>query len=300
MIYTVTFNPALDYVLQISELKKGERHFSENEEIVWGGKGINVSTVLHELDVDSIAFGFVAGFTGIALEKGLSEMGIKNDFVHLEKGLTRINVKIKAQEETDIDNYGPEIKEASLNELYKKLEMLNDGDVLILAGSVPKSLPRNIYEEIMKRVLDREIRIIVDATGELLLTVLKYHPFLIKPNNFELSEVIGRELKTTEELIDGARELQKRGATNVLVSMAGDGALLLDEKGEVHKINAPTGQLVNSIGAGDSMVAGFTAGYISTGDYDYALKLGTACGSATAFSVGLATKSKIEEIYNSL
>lgn len=300
MIYTVTFNPALDYVLQIKELKKGERHFSENEEIVWGGKGINVSTVLHELDVESVAFGFVAGFTGIALEKGLSEMGIKNDFVHLEKGLTRINVKIKAQEETDIDNYGPEINEASLEKLYKKLEMLSDGDVLILAGSVPKSLPRNIYEEITKRVLDKKIRIIVDATGELLLTVLKYKPFLIKPNNFELSEVIGKELETPDELIQGAKELQKLGAKNVLVSMAEDGALLVDEKGEVHTINAPKGQLVNSIGAGDSMVAGFTAGYISTGDYDYALKLGTACGSATAFSVGLATKSKIEEIYNSL
>jgi len=300
MIYTVTFNPALDYVMQISKLIPGERHFSENEFVVWGGKGINVSTVLKELDLDSVALGFVAGFTGNALENGLAQLGIKTDFIHLKKGLTRINVKIKAQEETDIDNYGPEIDEESLSKLYKRLEMLQDGDTLILAGSVPKSLPDNIYEEIIKKVCHKDIRIIVDATGNLLLSVLKYRPFLIKPNNFELSEVIGKELKTPEELADGARKLQSLGARNVLVSMAEKGALLIDEKGEEHYIKAPKGQLVNSIGAGDSMVAGFTAGYQQTGDYGYALKLGTACGSATAFSVGLAEKSKISEIFNSL
>lgn len=300
MIFTVTFNPALDYVMQISELKPGQRHFSENEYVVWGGKGINVSTVLNELGIESVALGFVAGFTGNALENGLAELGIKTDFVHLKKGLTRINVKIKAQEETDIDNYGPEIDDASLQQLYKKLEILSNGDTLILAGSVPKALPDNIYEEIIKKVCYKNIRIIVDATGELLLSVLKYKPFLVKPNNFELSEVIGKKLETPEELAQGARKLQQLGAVNVLVSMAGDGALLIDENGKEHRIDAPKGQLVNSIGAGDSMVAGFTAGYQQSGDYDYALKLGTACGSATAFSVGLAEKFKIEDIFNNL
>lgn len=300
MIYTVTLNPALDYVLHISNLKAGEVHHSTDEEIFWGGKGINVSTVLNELGTDSVALGFIAGFTGEALENGLKQMGIKTDFIRLNKGLTRINVKIKAQEETDIDNYGPEIDNTSLELLYEQLQQLTENDVLILAGSVPKSLPRNIYEEIMKRVSNKKIPVIVDATGDTLLTALKYKPFLIKPNNFELSDVIGRELKTSEELADGARKLKELGAVNVLVSMAGEGALLIDGQGREHRISAPKGKVLNSVGAGDSMVAGFVAGYFSTGDYSYALKLGTACGSATAFSLGLADRFKIEKILNSI
>lgn len=299
MVYTVTFNPAIDYVVHTGEMKLGAVNRSAAEEMYFGGKGINVSIVLNELGVRSKALGFTAGFTGEAIEKGLADMGIDADFVRLPKGNSRINVKIKSAEETELNGQGPDIDDASLDALFEKLDKLSDGDTLILAGSIPSSLPSDIYERIMQRLSGRNIRMVVDATKELLLNVLKYKPFLIKPNNHELGEMFGVELKTIEEIEEYARRLQEMGAVNVLISMAGDGALLVDENGQTHKKGVCKGEVRNSVGAGDSMVAGFVAGSID-GDYEYALKLGTAAGGATAFSDGLATKEKIAELLRTL
>lgn len=300
MIYTVTFNPALDYVVHLPELKIEAVNRNQSEEVQFGGKGINVSTVLTNLGYETVALGFVSGFTGYGLENGLQQMGVKTDFVHLSEGLTRINVKIKAGKETEINGIGPRIPAAALQELYDKLDGLNADDVLVLAGSIPASLPDDIYETIMARLADKQIRIVVDATRDLLVNVLKYHPFLIKPNNHELGEIFETELHTQDEIIACAKQLQQRGARNVLVSMAGDGALLLDETGRCHRIGVPKGIVKNSVGAGDSMVAGFVAGYLDTGDYGQALKLGTAAGSASAFSIGLATRPQVEQLLREL
>ena len=282
MIYTVTFNPAIDYVVRLdAPLEVGEVNRAKGEDCVLGGKGINVSGVLAQLGCESVALGFVAGETGAWLERGLAAQGLKTDFVHLEQGMTRINVKIKAGQETELNGAGPDIPESAMQELEKKLDSLNEDDILILAGSIPASLSQDTYERLLAR---------------LLVNVLQYHPFLIKPNNHELGEIVGRVLTTDEEIIAAARTLQQKGARNVLVSMAGDGALLVDENGEVHSIGCPKGKVVNSVGAGDSMVAGFVAGWMQTRSYSFALRLGTACGSATAFSLGLATKEKIDEL----
>lgn len=299
MIYTVTFNPAIDYVVHTGEMKLGKTNRSEREEIYFGGKGINVSVVLRELGIESKALGFTAGFTGEAIENGLSDMGINTDFVRLEKGNSRINVKIKAREETELNGQGPVIDDKAIEALFEKLDTLSDGDTLILAGSIPSSLPSDIYEKMLERLSHIKIRIIVDATKDLLLNVLKYKPFLIKPNNHELGEIFGVELDTDESIEKYARKLQDMGAVNVLISMAGDGAMLIDENGETHRCGVCKGRVKNSVGAGDSMVAGFTAG-IQNGDYKYALKLGTAAGGATAFSDGLATKEKIMELLETL
>lgn len=299
MIYTVTFNPAIDYVVHTGEMKLGKTNRSEREEIYFGGKGINVSVVLRELGIESKALGFTAGFTGEAIENGLSDMGINTDFVRLEKGNSRINVKIKAREETELNGQGPVIDDKAIEALFEKLDTLSDGDTLILAGSIPSSLPSDIYEKMLERLSHIKIRIIVDATKDLLLNVLKYKPFLIKPNNHELGEIFGVELDTDESIEKYARKLQDMGAVNVLISMAGDGAMLIDENGETHRYGVCKGRVKNSVGAGDSMVAGFTAG-IQNGDYKYALKLGTAAGGATAFSDGLATKEKIMELLETL
>ena len=299
MVYTVTFNPAIDYVVHPKEMKMGEVNRSEKEEMYLGGKGINVSIVLKELGVKSIALGFTAGFTGEAIEKGLAEMGIEADFVRLEKGLSRINVKIKSAEETELNSAGPHIDEKALSALFEKLDQISHGDTLILAGSIPSSLPSDIYEKILERLSHKKIRVIVDATRDLLLNVLKYKPFLIKPNNHELGEMFGIQLETDEEIEKYARRLKEMGAVNVLVSMAGDGAMLIDEQGIAHRCGVCKGTVKNSVGAGDSMVAGFTAG-ILTGDYEYALKLGTAAGGATAFSEGLASRERIEELMKTL
>lgn len=297
MIYTVTFNPAIDYVVRLdTPLEVGEVNRASGEDCVLGGKGINVSGVLAELGSKSVALGFVAGETGAWLERGLAAQGIDTDFIHLEKGMTRINVKIKAGQETELNGAGPEIPESAMEALEQKLDGLKEDDVLILAGSIPASLPQTTYERILARLDGRGIRIVVDATRDLLVNVLQYHPFLIKPNNHELGEIVGSVLRTDEEIIAAARTLQEKGARNVLVSMAGDGALLLDEKGAVHRIGTPKGKVVNSVGAGDSMVAGFVAGYLQTDRYDFALRLGTACGSATAFSLGLAKRNEIETL----
>lgn len=300
MIYTVTFNPAIDYVVHADDMQVGAVNRSRQEEVYFGGKGINVSVVLHELGLASKALGFVAGFTGETIEQGLRADGIETDFIHLEKGFSRINVKIKSGEETELNGQGPEIPEDKLRQLFDQLEQVQDGDTIILAGSIPASLPADVYEQILRHLSGKQVRAVVDATRDLLVNVLKYKPFLIKPNNFELGEIFGVPLKDdVDEIVRYAGKLQEMGARNVLVSMAGDGAVLLDENGGVHACGVCKGTVKNSVGAGDSMVAGFVAG-CETGDYDYALKLGTATGGATAFSEGLAKKELIAELLQQL
>ena len=302
MIYTVTFNPAIDYVVRLDrELKVGDVNRARGEDCVLGGKGINVSGVLAELGCESVALGFVAGETGAWLERGLAAQGLKTDFVHLEHGMTRINVKIKAEKETELNGAGPDIPEGAMQALETKLDRLQKDDILILAGSIPASLAQTTYERLLARLEGRGVRAVVDATRDLLVNVLRYRPFLIKPNNHELSEIVGIKLTNDNEVVTAAKMLQEKGARNVLVSMAGDGALLLDEQGGVHRIGCPKGTVVNSVGAGDSMVAGFVAGYQqSGGNYDTALRLGTACGSATAFSLGLAMRQDIEKLLKTI
>ena len=308
MIYTVTFNPAIDYVVHPASLTLGEVNRSSAEEIYFGGKGINVSAVLKELGFQSKALGFTAGFTGDAIEKGVAEMGINADFVRLKTGISRINIKINSAEETEINCQGPDIDSDALDALFAKLDKIGAGDLLVLAGSIPKSLPADIYERILAQLSGRGARYAVDATGELLLNVLKYEPFLVKPNNFELGELFGVKLKGLADIEKYARKLHEMGAKNVLVSMAGDGALLVDEYGRTHSCGVCKGKVINSVGAGDSMVAGFIAGVLSqaecgdlqTIDYAHALKLGTAAGGATAFSEGLAKRNTIDELFETL
>ena len=301
MIYTVTFNPAIDYVVRLdAPLEVGEVNRARGEDCVLGGKGVNVSGVLAELGCKSVALGFVAGETGAWLERGLAKQGIATDLIHLPEGMTRINVKIKAGQETELNGAGPNIPESAMQQLEAKLDALQEGDILILAGSIPASLAQDTYERLLARLQGKGVRAVVDATRDLLVNVLKYRPFLVKPNNHELGEIVGRRLTTDAEIVAAAAVLQSKGARNVLVSMAGDGALLLDEKGCTHRIGCPKGQVVNSVGAGDSMVAGFVAGYLQSGDYNAALRLGTACGSATAFSLGLARKADIDALLKEL
>ena len=292
MIYTVTFNPALDYVVRVENLKLGEVNRSNAEAVFYGGKGINVSTVLKNIGVDSVALGFVAGFTGREIENGVKALGVDTDFITLDKGMSRINVKLKAEEETEINGQGPDIPEADIEKLFAQLDKLTAGDCLVLAGTIPSSLPSDIYETIMSRLMDKDIEIVVDATRDLLLNVLKYHPFLIKPNNHELGEMFGVELKTDEEITEYAMKLLDMGAKNVLISMAGDGAILVTESREVFRMGVPKGKVVNSVGAGDSMVAGFLHGYLQTGDYKMAFLEGLCAGSASAFSEGFGTKEQ--------
>lgn len=295
MVYTVTFNPAIDYVVHTDELQLDCVNRSHSEEVYFGGKGINVSIVLSELDIRSKALGFVAGFTGKAIERGVQDKGVETDFIHLPEGFSRINVKIKSEKETELNGQGPKISGEAIELLYEKLDKLKDGDTLVLAGSIPNTLPSDIYEKILVRLSNKKIKAVVDATNQLLMNVLKYKPFLVKPNKFELGEMFGFELKTQDEIIEYAKKLKDMGAINVLISMAGDGAVLVDEYGNVHTCNACKGQVKNSVGAGDSMVAGFIAG-AESGDYEYALKLGTAAGGATAFSNGLAEREKIHKL----
>ena len=299
MIYTVTFNPAIDYIVHTGTMQVGQVNRSQGEELYFGGKGINVSFVLHELGLPSKALGFVAGFTGAAIEAGIQEQGIATDFVHLNSGFSRINVKIKSGEETELNGQGPNISEAAVAELFEKLNQLQDGDILILAGSIPNTMPADSYEKILAHLSDKKIKVVVDATKDLLLKVLPYHPFLIKPNNHELGELFGVTLHSIEEIAIYAKKLQEMGAQNVLISMAGDGALLIDETGKQHVCGVCKGTVKNSVGAGDSMVAGFVAGSMH-GDYEAALKLGTAAGGATAFSEGLAQRAEIERLLQQL
>ena len=299
MIYTVTLNPALDYVVRVGALRAGEVNRAQSEEVFCGGKGINVSCVLRNLGVDSVALGFAAGFTGRELERGLIRRGIRTDFVWLEEGVTRINVKIKGEEETEINGRGPDIPQAAMDALLAKLDRLADGDVLVLAGSIPGTLPDDVYQRILERIDGRGVLTVVDAAGELLRGALGFRPFLVKPNHVELGELFGRALHTDEEILSCARELQRDGARNVLVSRGGAGSLMLDETGGCERLGALKGQVRNSVGAGDSMVAGFLAGWLKSGDYAAAHRLGAAAGSATAFSDGLATREEIERLIDS-
>ena len=293
MIYTVTFNPSIDYIVRLEQFTPGEINRVNYEQILPGGKGINVSIVLKNLGHDSTALGFLAGFTGVAMQQMLHSFGVTDDFVRLDEGFSRINVKIKAADETEINGQGPVITEEAQRALFAKLDRLESGDTLVLAGSIPNTLPDDIYERIMEHLEGRGIRIVVDATKNLLRRVLKYRPFLIKPNNHELGEMFGIELKTDDDIIFHAKKLQEEGATNVLISMAGDGAILLTSEGVFYRSAAPKGTLVNSVGAGDSMVAGFLAGVMeSDGDYERAFYMGVATGSASAFSENLATREE--------
>lgn len=297
MIYTVTFNPAIDCVIGLDNLKNGAVNRADRQDIFVGGKGINVSLVLNQLGTKSVAIGFSAGFTGAAIEDGVRAQGVETDFIRLENGYSRINIKVKTDSETELNGPGPEIDDEAFEKLISKLNRLGANDVLVLAGSVPSSLPRDVYRRIISQLNGKGIKFVVDAAGDLLMNVLQYKPFLIKPNNIELGEIFNKTLKSQDDVISCAKQLQKKGAINVLVSMAENGAVLLDENKQVHRIDAPKGKAVNSVGAGDSMVAGFLAGYLKTGDYGYALKLGTAAGSATAFSADLAKRDEIEKIF---
>lgn len=300
MIYTITFNPALDYIVRVNNLKIGEVNRTDFEEIYPGGKGINVSIVLNNLGIENIALGYIAGFTGDEIEKRVKSLGCKTDFIKLENGMSRINIKLKSKKESEINGQGPDIKDNNLIELYEKLDYLREGDILVLAGSIPNTLPENIYESIMERLYSKGIKFIVDATGDLLLRVLKYKPFLIKPNHHELGELFNTKLNNEEEIIKYAKKLKDMGARNVLISMAGDGAIFINENGEVKKSDVPKGKLINSVGAGDSMVAGFIAGYLNSNSLDEAFKMGVATGSASAFSEGLAIKEKVYELLKQL
>lgn len=293
MIYTVTFNPSLDYVIQVDKLVPGEINRTTHEAVYPGGKGNNVSVILSNLGHSSKALGFTAGFTGEALENMLKEFGCDTAFIRLPEGSTRINVKINAGEETEINGQGPVITEEAQQALFEQLDALKKEDILVLAGSIPNTLPSDIYERILEHLQGRGIHFVVDATKDLLLKVLKYHPFLIKPNNHELGEMFGVTLKTRDEIVAYAKKLQKMGAENVLVSMAGDGAILLTEEGVIYEAKPPKGKVLNSVGAGDSMVAGFLTGYLNTGDYEKAFRLGVVTGSATTFQYWLATKEDI-------
>lgn len=300
MIYTVTFNPSVDYIMTAETVAKSNVNRSTSEKISVGGKGINVSLMLETLGIKSVALGFISGFTGEYINDQLKDKGINTDFINLDNGFTRINVKLKSENITEINGKGPDIPQNMLQNLYGKLDKLISGDTLILAGSIPPSLPENIYEQILSRLYGRNIRFIVDATGKLLINVLKYKPFLIKPNHYELGEIFNKELSNTDDIIFYAKKLKEMGAVNVLISMSEKGSVLVDENSNVHIQKSAQGRLVNSVGSGDSMVAGFTAGYLKTNDYNYALKLGTACGGATAFSDFLGNKENIDKILNTL
>lgn len=298
MVYTVTLNPALDYVMKLKALRTDDINRTDGEEIYYGGKGINVSVILTQLGIPNTALGFLGGFTGKKLEEMLKNDNISCDFNYLKNGDTRINVKIRADKEIDLNACGPEITKEDMQSFLRKLDGIKSGDYLILAGSIPNTLPDDIYEQILERVGDRNINCVVDATGDLLKNVLKYRPFLIKPNHHELGDLFSVQIKSDDDIVKYSKKLQEMGAKNVLVSMAKDGAMLTDENGCVHKIGNAKGKLINSVGCGDSMVAGFTAGYIKTADYSYALRLGSACGNATAFSEKLATREEIERVFN--
>lgn len=296
MIYTVTFNPSLDYIVTVNDFMTGVVNRTSKEIIFPGGKGINVSMVLSNLGYKNTALGFMAGFTGEAIIKMLQEKDISTDFIHVEKGTSRINVKLRAQKETEINGQGPQIESADIKKLYEKLDQLQDGDILVLAGSIPDTMPESMYMDIMDYLKEKNLKIVVDATKDLLLNVLPFRPFLIKPNNHELGEIFHTVITDKADVITYAKKLQEKGARNVLISMAGDGAVLITEDGQVFQAEAPKGKLVNSVGAGDSMVAGFLYGYLQKNDYADAFQYGVCTGSASAFSEELATKAEVEDL----
>lgn len=296
MIYTVTFNPSLDYIVSIRNFEEGSVNRASDEMILPGGKGINVSIVLNNLGMESHLLGFIAGFTGKEIERMVSDDGCISEFIKVDNGFSRINVKMRSEKESEINGIGPAISNSEMTQLLDKLDKLKEGDVLVLAGSIPASIPDTIYYDIMKMLSDRKIMIVVDATKDLLLNVLPLHPFLIKPNKQELAEMMNLDNLSKEDIVKNAFELQKRGARNVLVSMAGEGAILVTEDGDVYSSAAHKGNVVNSVGAGDSMVAGFIYGYLKNKDYKEAFETGLCAGSASAFSQNLATKEQVEEL----
>lgn len=298
MIYTVTFNPSLDYIVNVDHLTLGRVNRTTSEIIYPGGKGINVSIVLKNLGYDTTALGFLAGFTGEEIRSRMEEVGIRADFIMVPEGMSRINMKIRSDEESEINGMGPAIRAEDIEMLYQKLDSLKSGDILVLAGSIPSVMPETMYSDIMKRLQGREVKIAVDATRDLLMNVMPYHPFVIKPNNHELGEIFGVELKTREDVIPYAKKLREQGSENVIISMAGEGAVMIDAYGEVHQSPAPKGKVVNSVGAGDSMVAGFIAGYLRSRDYEEAFRMGLCTGSASAFSEKLATREEVEALYS--
>lgn len=300
MIYTVTFNPSLDYIVSVPDFQTGLTNRTESELLLPGGKGINVSTVLRNLGIENTALGFVAGFTGDEVVRRLEALGVRNGFIRIEEGFTRINLKLKSIDGTEINGQGPQISRDKAELLMRQLETLGKGDVLFLSGSIPASMPDDTYRNIMDRLDGRGVQIVVDATQSLLLNVLEYRPFLIKPNNHELGEIFGVSLKTRKDVIPYGRKLQEAGAQNVLVSLAGEGAVLIAADGNVYAAPAPKGRLVNAVGAGDSMVAGFMAGWLEKQDYRHAFYMGVAAGSASAFSENLATREEIEAVYRQI
>ena len=300
MIYTVTFNPSIDYIVSVPDFRLGATNRTSSETIYPGGKGVNVSLVLKNFGIDSIALGFTAGFTGKEIIRLLSEKGIRTDFIEVENGASRINVKLRSMEETEINGAGPGYSDNDISKLYEKLDRLEPGDYLILAGSTPPTLPSGIYMDILSILSGRNIRFVVDATGELLLRVLKYRPFLIKPNRQELEELFNVEIRNNKEVAEYAKRLQDMGAGNVLVSLAGDGAMLLTEDGKIFESLPPEGKVVNSVGAGDSMVAGFLAGYLETGRYEDAFYTGLCAGSASAYPESFATHDEVRTLMESL
>lgn len=297
MIYTVTFNPSLDYIVSVDDFKLGLTNRTSSELMLPGGKGLNVSMVLGNLGIDNTAFGFAAGFTGDEIVRRVEEMGVKAEFIRIQNGFSRINLKLKSIDGTEINGCGPRISGQSVEKLMEKLDILKAGDVLVLAGSIPNSMPDDIYRRIMERLDGRNVMTVVDATKDLLVNVLEYHPFLVKPNNHELGEIFGVTLRRREEVVPYAEKLKEKGAVNVLVSMAGEGAVLVAEDGSVFQAPAPKGKLVNGVGAGDSMVAGFLAGFLERRDYRHAFYMGISAGSASAFSERLATREEIEAVY---
>lgn len=297
MIYTVTFNPSLDYIVSVEDFRLGLTNRTSSELMLPGGKGLNVSMVLGNLGIENTALGFVAGFTGEEIVRRIEQMGVKSDLIRIDNGISRINVKLKSIDGTEINGCGPRIGEEHVEKLMKKLDILRETDMLILAGSIPGSMPDDMYRRIMGRLEGRGVLTAVDATKDLLINVLPYHPFLVKPNNHELGEIFGVELKTRKEVISYARKMQEMGAVNVLVSMAGEGAVLAAADGSIHDAPAPEGRLVNGVGAGDSMVAGFIAGWMERKDYGHAFAMGISAGSASAFSEQLATKEEVEAVY---
>ena len=300
MVYTVTFNPSLDYIVDVEDFRLGMTNRTCSEQMMAGGKGINVSIVLQNLGIENTALGFIAGFTGEEIRRQVAEMGIRAQFISIPEGISRINLKLRSIDGTEINGMGPTIGQAQLDALYEKLDTLTDKDTLVLAGSIPASMPSSIYCDIMERIYAKGVTFVVDATKELLTNVLCYKPFLIKPNNHELGELFGVTLSTREAVIPYARKLQEQGARNVLISMAGQGAVLVAEDGSVHLTPAPKGTLVNAVGAGDSMVAGFLAGWQERHDYGHAFRMGVAAGSASAFSRYLATREEVERVFAQL
>ncbi len=305
MVYTVTFNPALDYVVHLDDpIENGKMNRSNKEEFYYGGKGINVSTVLTNLGIDTVAMGFVAGFTGAAIVHGLSHKGIRTDFIILRQGISRINVKIRNGVETDINAAGPRLSNDDVKAFMKKLDDLGEGDYLVLSGSVPPNMHDSIYERICRRVADKNVNVVVDADGDLLMNTLQMNPFLIKPNKSELESLFKAKIKNDKDVEKYARKLQEQGARNVLVSMGEEGSMLVPEEGKVIRLGVPEGKVINTVGSGDSMVAGFLAGYMKNGDMQKAMNLATAAGAATAYSEGLGEKSTImmqlEKINNGL